>query len=564
MKIELKKNFKVDVWEPVARKTALVTGVLLVLLSVLILVNFLQTRSVDPLHNKALTELMQAHQDDPTNEAIKQQIRAVDLLARKAYFTYQWQLRTGSYLLFILVILFLISLKFMQSLKTRLPDFENPPEKQQWDEKLLARKSVLFSGVGLFVLALIGSLLTEKGWTSKPPAANELTSGISLETIRENWPNFRGPEGNGIAYNTDVPVSWDGESGDHILWKAAIPKPGFSSPVVWGNRLFITGADKTSQEIYCYDTESGDILWQAEANDIPGSPDSKPNVTSDTGFAAPTPATDGTVVVAIYATGDIACWDMDGNRLWGINLGVPDNHYGHASSLIIYQNLVLVQYDTNAGGRLVALNIQSGQIVYDVPREVGISWASPILVNTGDQFELILSANPYVIAHNPATGSVLWQVECMSGEVAPSPVYSDGWVYAVNEYAVLAGIQLNGGSAEKIWEYDNNLAEVASLAATNDLVFVATSYGTVACVDGKTGEEVWAHDFDQGFYSSPVVVGDRIYLTDMSGQTFIFKADRAFEEIGQSAIGESGMATPAFVNGKIYIRGADHLYCIGN
>jgi outer membrane protein assembly factor BamB len=380
--------------------------------------------------------------------------------------------------------------------------------------------------------------------------------------MKNNWPGFRGPEGIGWAYHTDVPKEWDGPSGQNILWKIPIPHPGYNSPIIWGNRIFLSGADRRTQVVFGIDADSGEILWQTELNDIPGSPERRPQVTEDTGYAAPTMTTDGTRLYALFATGDIACLDFDGNRIWAKNLGVPENHYGHSSSLITYQDLLLVQYDQNAGGRLLGLKARSGDLVYDQPREVEISWASPILVNTGKRDELILNSNPFVMSHDPRTGKELWRVKCMLGEIAPSPAYSDGMVFVVNDYARLAAVKL-GESAGLVWEYIDDLSEVSSPLASKDFVFMAASYGTVTCFERETGERLWIEEFEEGFYSSPILVGEFVYLMDMMGVMYVFKADKEYQLISRNELGESAVSIPAFMHGRIYIRGMEHLYCIG-
>jgi outer membrane protein assembly factor BamB len=564
METETTQSKTVRLWYPMARNAAMISGAFVLLLSALILVNYLQIQSVDPLNSEALTRLMQQLRDEPGNEELKEQIRALDLLARRAYFTHQWQLRTGSYLLFGSMLVFLVALKYMGSLRSQLPDLmREPDQKEAWEDRILARKWVLVSGLGLFGIAFVLSVVSEKSVSSVEatvPATNPTYA--SLEETRQQWPNFRGPEGIGVAHHTEAPTDWDGLSGENILWKVSVPKPGFSSPIIWGGKLFLSGADKESQEVYCHEVESGDLLWQGRVDDLPGSSSKRPAVTDDTGYAAPTMATDGQRVFAIFATGDLACWDLEGNRIWGENLGLPDNHYGHSSSLMVYRNLLLVQLDDNNGGRLVALDVESGNLVYDKTRDVQISWASPILVNTGSRMEIILNALPLVISYDPLTGNELWRIDCMMGEVAPSPAYADGMVFVVNEYATLAAIRV-GETAEIAWEFDDYLAEVASPLATDEYLIVATSYGGVACFDSKTGEELWLHDFDEGFYASPVMAGGLVYLMDMKGLTHIVKLGREFQLVGSCALGEQAVATPAIANRRMYIRGTEHLFCIG-
>ncbi len=562
-----KRKNRTKLFYNIAKRIAIVSAVLAGILSVLMIVNYIQTKSVDPLNSQAISQLMTRLQENPDDTALKEQIRALDLLARKAYFTHQWQIKTGSYLLFAFVLVLLLTLKYMSSLQPRLPDLSKSHEPDKtWESKFLSRKYILIGGLGLFILAFVLGILSQSELKNigivKAEGSQDAAVFPSIEQIRANWPGFRGPEGIGKAYHTDVPTEWDGPSGLNIIWKTPIPHPGYNSPIIWENRIFLSGADRRTQVVYCVDADSGEILWQVELNDIPGSPERRPQVTEDTGYAAPTMTTDGQRVFVLFATGDIACLDFDGNRIWVKNLAMPDNHYGHASSLITYRDRLLVQYDQNTGGRLLALKTLTGDLVYDQPRDVEISWASPILVNTGSRTELILNSNPFVMSHDPQTGQELWRVKCMQGEIAPSPAYADNMVYVVNDYARLATITL-GDNPEMAWEYIDDLSEVSSPLATKDLVIMAASYGTVTCLESKTGERLWSHEFSEGFYSSPILVGDSVYLMDMSGIIYVFKADREFRLISQNVLGESAVTVPAFMHNRIYIRGENNLFCIG-
>ncbi len=554
-------------WYGIAKKIVIFAAVSAGILSVLMIANYLQTKSNDPLNSTVITQLIAELQDNPEDSVLKEQIRALDLLARKAYFTYQWQIRTGGYLLFAFILLLLLAFKFLSSLQPRLPNLDTSPRSEEgWENKILSRKYILYGGVGVFILALGLGMLSQselKNIGVVKRGGAQASDFSPIKEMKKNWPGFRGPEGNGVAVDADFPTVWDGSSGENILWKIPIPLPGYNSPIIWGKKIFLSGADRDTQIVYCLDADSGDFLWQTELNDIPGSPERRPSVGDDTGFAAPTMTTDGERVFALFATGDIACLDLEGKRIWAKNLGVPDNHYGHSSSLITYQDLLIVPFDQNTGGRLLALRARSGDVVYDLLRDVEISWASPILVDTGDRIELILNSNPFVMSHDPRTGEELWRVKCMLGEVAPSPVYADGMVFAVNDYARLVGIKLQE-TPEVAWEYIDDLSEVASPLATKDFVFMAASFGTISCFNSKTGERYWFHDFDDGFYSSPILVGDKIYCMDMSGVLYIFKAQKEFELISRNELGEWAMTIPAFMHNRIYIRGVKHLFCIGN
>ncbi len=553
-------------WFGIAKKIVIFAAVSAGILSILMIANYLQTKSNDPLNSQVITQLIAQLQDNPEDTVLKEQIRALDLLARKAYFTYQWQIRTGGYLLFAFVLVLVLALKFLSSFQSRLPDLNfGPRSEEAWENKLLSRKYILFGGLGVFILALVLGMVSQselKNIGLSQRGGPETTDFASIKKMKENWPGFRGPQGNGVAVDMKFPVEWDGSTGENILWKTSIPLPGYNSPIIWEKKIFLSSADRNIQIVYCFDADSGEILWQTELNDIPGTPERRPDVGHDTGYAAPTMTTDGKRIFAIFATGDIACLDFDGKRLWAKNLGVPENHYGHSSSLITYEDLLIVPFDQNTGGRLLGMRARSGDVVYDVMRDVDISWASPILVDTGNRSELILNSSPYVMSHDPRTGLELWRVKCMLGEVAPSLAYADGMVYAVNDYARLVGIELKE-TPEVIWEYIDDLSEVASPVATKEFVFMAASFGTISCFDSKTGERYWYHDFDEGFYSSPILIGDTIYCMDMNGVMSIFKVQKEFELISQNELGEDAMTIPAFMHNRIYIRGMKHLFCIG-
>ena len=552
----------------IARALAVVAVIFAAILSILLISNYIQTKSIDPLNSQAIAQLMLQFQEDPQNEALKGQIRALDLLARRAYFTHIWQLRTGGYLLFAFVLIFLIAFKYMSSFRIYLPELkEGPAPDDTWENKLLSRRYIMVGGLGLFLLAFVLSFLSQSDLNriGQPGSQGGGGSGdyADLEEMRQNWPGFRGPEGIGIAYHTDVPTDWDGASGRNIVWKTPIPLPGYNSPIIWGKKIFLSGGDRQDQVVYCLDADSGRILWQGSVDDVPGSPEDRPRPTEDTGYAAPTMTTDGRRVFALFATGDTACFDFEGNRIWTRNLGMPENHYGHSSSLITHQDLLLVQFDQNIGGRLLGLQAATGNLVYDAPRDVDISWASPILVDTGSRPELILNSNPFVMSHDPRTGQELWRVRCMQGEIAPSLGYWKGMVFAVNEYARLAAIRL-GPEPEVAWEYIDDLSEVSSPLAANGLLIMPASYGTVTCLDAESGERHWIQEYEEGFYSSPILVGDKVYLMDMAGVTYIFRAAREFESVGRGELGEQAMTIPAFMHGRIYIRGMEHLYAIGS
>ena len=398
--------------------------------------------------------------------------------------------------------------------------------------------------------------------TPAPAAATVSGGAFKRNDFKLNHATFRGYMGLGVSYRKNIPVDWDGPSGKNIKWKVAFSKPGYNSPVIWGDKIFISGGDKNGLLVACYNRNTGQLLWEKEVKDVPGSPAAMPRVTEDTGLAAATLAVDGKGVYAIFANGDIVAFSMEGKQLWGRNLGVPNNHYGHSSSLQVWDNMIVVQYDTNTQGRMLALNVTNGESVWDVKRPVHISWASPALIEVDGKIQIVTSADPYVSGHDLATGEELWKVEAMMGEVGPSIAFDDGLVFASQEYARTLAIDPKAPETY-VWEDDEYMSEVGSPVAYDGLMYMATSFGVVVCYDAKTGEKQWEKEFDNEIWSSPVIAEGKLYIVDKEGITHIMKADKSGTVIAEPELGEQGFALPAFADGVIYLRGTKNLYCIG-
>ncbi|HXG46449.1 MAG TPA: PQQ-binding-like beta-propeller repeat protein [Methylomirabilota bacterium] len=412
--------------------------------------------------------------------------------------------------------------------------------------------------VGL-VLALCGSVLANAA-TAPANAASRASEKPG------NWPGFRGSGAIGHATRANPPTEWSGNSNKNVRWKAKVPRPGMNSPVVWEGRLFLTGADESGREMFCFDTDTGALLWRHDVRGIPGVPPDEelPDVMETSGLAAPTVTTDGQHVAALFATGELVCTDVNGRRVWAKHLGVPKNHYGHASSLIHHENRLFVQFDQQTSSALLAFDLALGKLVWEAKRGP-ISWSSPILVTNKGRLELILTNCKTVDSYDPKTGKLLWQIETLAGEVAASPAFADGTVYVASEGAVAAAIDVSNHAAKpKVrWTWGETLPDVSSPVANERYVIIPSGHGVVTCLDAKTGKKLWEHEFSAGFYSAPILVNDRVYILDLAGGMQIFRMSDKFELLGVSKIGEATYATPAFVGDRIYIRGATHLFCVG-
>ena len=410
----------------------------------------------------------------------------------------------------------------------------------------------------------------------------------SAETVRPpaaelHWPRFRGLAGSGISRCVQTPTTWNGKTGEGILWKAPVGLPGYSSPIVWGDRVFLTGADKTTRRLYCFDAASGAVRWQAAVTGAAGrtdQPDKPWNVAS---YAAPTPATDGQMVWAMFADGNLACFDAEGKPVWDRDLGMPKNSYGHASSVVQRAGLVFVQLDQESPreekSRLLALDARSGKTVWEVKRPVGVGWSTPTVIELAGQNQLITCGNPWVIGYAPETGQELWRTDGLEGGyyAIPSAVSAAGLVFACTEGAVLSAIRPDGhgevSNSHVLWTAEDELPDVCTPLSDGELLYLLCSDGGLTCYDCLTGKRVWQQDLSSAdqpavgartFEASPCLVGGRLYLLDNAGVMHIVAAGRTAGIIGRAELGESCPgASPAFAAGRIYIRGQEHLYCIG-
>jgi len=394
------------------------------------------------------------------------------------------------------------------------------------------------------------------------------------DSWRRNWPRFRGPSGTGVTAYADLPTQWDVASGERIVWKTAIPLPGNSSPIVWDKRVFVTGADEERRVVYCCDADTGSVLWEAEAPGTPDSTAAPPKVMEATGYAAPTPVTDGRRVYAIFANGDMVAVDFAGQVSWSRSFGLPKNAYGHAASLAIYGELVLVQLDQGTRqdklSKLLALKADSGEAAWSTPREVPNSWTTPIVIEHEGRVQIITAADPWVIAYAPADGRELWRAKCLQADVGPSATFADGIVYVANEFPGMTAIRADGTGdvtdSHVLWEADVGAPDTCSPLAVDRFLLVLASFGTLTCYDANAGgEPLWEEDFDGNFSSSPASAGKFVYLFDEEGKVYVVEpAEEECKRISEAELGEACVTSPAFQAGRIYIRGHEHLFCIGS
>ncbi len=435
-----------------------------------------------------------------------------------------------------------------------------------------------------FVLILVGPLLA-----AEPAPAREA-----------RWPGWRGSDGQGIVRETGLPLEWSASR--NVLWKTEIPGRGHSSPIVWGNRIFLTtaiegeidpqakpvkhtiegqdfvhpdgvGADRRHTfEVLALDATTGKILWRKTA--WAGAPyDSRHRRGS---FASPTPVTDGTLVYAYFGGEGLFAYDGNGKLAWKyVPGGIATMGVGVGTSPLLYQGLVILLCDEDNGEKsfVVAVDKKTGKEAWRVARKIEVSWATPVLVRAGGRDELITAGSQHVIAYDPATGKELWRMKGLASNAVPSPVAGDDVVVLSSGYPEKVAVAVRpGGSGDitgtdrVLWTYNKGTAYVPSPILYEGLVYLMTDKGLVTCLDARTGAvkyEGARMPVPASFMASPVALAGSLLFMSQDGDTFVVKAGPQFEVLRTNALDEPISASAAAAPGRLFIRGERHLFAIG-
>jgi outer membrane protein assembly factor BamB len=573
--------------------TAWVAGVFSVLVGLTMIFGRLSIRAEDPLKSPQLKEYKEKLRLNPPDEQIKQRIRNLDLQLRQHYFRQLSQMESGVYLLLGGVAVFVLAIKQGARGQRQLPMPQPKPDssEQGMVSAARARWSVAAGGAAigglLFILSLCLSAALPKQMAEverslgageaasagepRPTAQPRPSDAAPLEELRQNWPRFRGADGSGASVLTNMPMTWDTKTGAGIAWKVPAPASGFNSPIIWGDRVFFSGGDAKKREVLCLDGKTGQTLWRQPVVIAPSGTGPATEVPESTGYAAATMATDGRRVYVMFANGDCAAFALDGKPVWSKSFGALKNPYGHATSLATWQDRLIVQLDQGDSednkSKLYELDGRTGQIIWQRPRSVGASWATPIVIEAAGKAQIITLAVPCVISYAATDGAELWRVECLNGEITPSPIFAGGLLFVASPSEKLVAIRPDGlGNVTKshvVWTNEDNVPDVTSPTSNGELVFAVTTAGMLTCFDAKDGKKQWEHDFDTECHASPSVAGSRLYVFSQKGTAFVVEAARQFKELFRAEMGDGFHASPAFAQDKIFLRGVTNVWCLG-
>jgi outer membrane protein assembly factor BamB len=394
---------------------------------------------------------------------------------------------------------------------------------------------------------------------------------LALLPLAADWPRFRGPNGTGVVEDKDVPVRW---TADNILWKIKLPGTGHSSPIVWGDRIFLLSATPTERLLVCLDT-TGKQLWAKAAPGKVGKTHTKNSLASST------PATDGERVYCIFWDGkavSLYAYDFTGTLVWQQDLGSFKSQHGPGFSPIVHAGLVFVNDDQDGSAVLLAFDAKTGKKVWSQERKAFRSCYSTPFINTQatDGPELVVASTAGLAGYRPADGKENWHYDWsftgMALRTVGSAIAGDGMVFAIagdgNGARSMIGVKLGGkGDVTKtnhVWEKDTGTPYVPTPVYRDGHLYQVSDDGFASCVDPKTGTAVWRARMGSPMSASPVMIDGKVYVPGEKGDIFVFDAvPTGYKLLAKNPLGELVYSTPAVSNNRLYVRGATHLFCIG-
>ncbi|MDA2927134.1 PQQ-binding-like beta-propeller repeat protein [Acidobacteria bacterium AH-259-G07] len=422
-----------------------------------------------------------------------------------------------------------------------------------------------------------------------------------------HWPSFRGPGANGLAEGYPTASTWNLETSENVEWKTPIPGLGHSSPIVWGDRIFVTTAVSSqknpklkvglygdirpvdedtihSWRLYCLDKHTGQILWERVAHE--GVPRIKRHPKST--HANATPVTDGKRVVAFFGSEGLYCYDMKGTLLWKKDLGlldsgyylVPSAQWGWASSPIIHNNKLIVQCDVQKNSFIAGFDIRDGREIWRTPRSDVPTWSSPTVHGGARRTQVIVNGYRHIGGYDIQTGQELWRLTGGGDIPVPTPVVADGLIFITNAHGAMAPIyairvrargdislQGDASSDEYIaWSQKRGGAYMQTPLVRGEYLYSCRNNGVLSCYQAKTGERLYQKRLGKGggFTASPVSADGKIYFSSEDGDIYVIKAGPEFELLAVNSMGEICMATPAISEGTLFVRTQRHLVAIAD
>ena len=430
---------------------------------------------------------------------------------------------------------------------------------------------------------------------------------LAVAPLAANWPQWRGPSGLGISPESSLPTSWSAR--ENVAWSAPLGGLGSSSPIVWGDQVFVTSqagqaplregshpmlarddatlvarespiggrrdeagsaVDPIALIVESFNRVDGRRLWEYRFDARGPFPD----LHEKHNLATPTPVTDGDRLFIWFGTGQLAALDMRGGVVWMKHLGQEhspfDIGWGHGSSPVLYKDLLILLCDHQSASSLVALEARTGKLRWKADRgKTRSSHSTPLVAPGPDGDELVVNSSERIDGYDPATGKLLWYADAPRQTPIPSPVFSDGVIYMTRGYRNSPYLALRPGgrgdvsASHVLWRAPGGGSYVSSLVQYEGLLYLTNDVGVLTCAEAKTGERVWQMRLDGVFFASPVAADGKVYFVSQTGETVVVKAGRVPEILARNDLGERLVASPAITGGRILLRSDGRLFAIG-
>jgi outer membrane protein assembly factor BamB len=407
---------------------------------------------------------------------------------------------------------------------------------------------------------------------------------LTASGLSAPWPGWRGADGSGISSETDLPLTWNATT--NVKWKTALPERGNSTPVVHGDRIFITQAVGNGRFIICYSRQDGKELWRAGATGVAPEPSHDTNP-----YCSASPVTDGERVYAWFGSAGLYCFDQAGQQLWHRDLGEHRHEWGYSAGPVLHGDLCYLNFGPGPRTFLLAVDKRTGReawrqepgkVEVTLPRNDGFgakdgvvgSWSLPLLINTGSREELIMSWPQQVRSYDPKTGQSLWHCDGLNPLVYSTTLFGEGVVVAMGGFSGSTVAVRPGGSGDvtgthRLWQELRDSGHIGSGVIKDGHIYIMNSNGIAQCVELKTGQSIWKERLKGSTarsesWSSVVLSGDRLYMLNQNGDTFVLRAAPKFEQLALNPLGDGlTNASHAVSDGQIFIRTHAHLWCIG-
>jgi len=430
----------------------------------------------------------------------------------------------------------------------------------------------------------------------------------AADLAAQNWPQWRGPSGSGLSSESGLPTTWS--ASENVAWRASLAGLGTSSPIIWGDRVFVTSQiggsalagdaahpqlardDRTLAErehpiggrrpesdpaggevslvVEAFRRSDGGRLWIYRMDAI----GPMPAVHEKHNLATPTPVTDGRHVYAWFGNGQLVALDMDGRLVWTRHLGVEYSPFktmwGHGSSPAMHGGLLILLCDHLSDSYLLALDARSGKERWKAERGEGrVSHSTPLVVPGPAGDELLVNSSQRIDAYDPATGKLLWYAGAPRQTPVPSAVFHDGRIYLSRGYRNSDYMALRPGGRGDVtathveWQAPSGASYVPSILYHDGLLYMTNEVGIATCADARTGERIWRHRLEGVFFASPIAGDGKVYLVSETGETFVLRAGRKPEVLARNDLGERFIASPAISGGRLFLRSDRTLFVVG-